>query len=638
MLLAQVWFQYLMRATLAPLDVKTFSTATDPNIKYIADVISWVKLLSLDKPAAGKDADKHDPFYYVRTTYAIIYHRIALGRDYYGNDFTYVPEMVLHWWDVLKQLDDFEDVQKAKDAVHAQLADTDANRVTLAGTLNSVNQTFDTQQAAMDKIAATWPDVAKNLPVLSSAVTAKQAVLTAALGDVVKAVEADCQCDWQSIAGSLSSTLMAAPMALEKGPAGEIELGASAGAIVAGGILGGAASVCPPTLPFGSGGSVSPEYLISSLQHIQDASTMQNMKEGYILGGGGVVTPDDPGCHMLVVEQQQFLSLCDSYLNKVPGGSVNAAKAAFADLLTATQALNTDIIAYNADLAAYNQYNVDKAQFASDHDTVQTELNNQLNKHPELVVLVRYFDIAYKQQLAKQVYQLYFMSRVSSCLSGVPSQALASLSALQSSTNLNYATLKAVFTNLQSEFMNYVNGVGSNQQQKTTVTVDITDSFLMQGLQQNEVFSYCFDPAHKDVKKLSPELLHFNNLADVRLISVGVYLIGATPLAGTSDIRVHIVHNGAFTIVGTDDKEHNWQCPEFINTFIYSKVGTPSSSYPTVASSEVQVSLDSSSLLVPLMGPFGGVWTITAPGANVSKVTAVRFVFNVSYRSYGDDK
>lgn len=629
MLLAQVWFQYLACATLAPLSEKTFRTDTNPNLKYIADVLSWVQQLGLDKPAAGSD----DPFYYVRTTYAIIYHRIALGRDYYGNDFTYVPDLSLHWPDLLSQLDAFGQVQQTKDAVHAQLADTNANRAALQGTLDSVKQGFETKQADMDAIAATWPDVASNLPKLSAAVTVKQTALTAALGDVVKAVEAACQCDWQSIAGSLSGTLFAAPMAAETGPEGEAEVGASAGAIVAGGMFGLASSVRPPTLPLGPGNNVSPQYLISSLQNIQDASTVQNMKEGYTLGGGGVVTQDDPGCHLLVAEQQQFLSLCDSYLNQVPGDSVTVAKAAFTDLLTATQALNTGIIAYNTDLAAYNKFQVEKAQFDINHNIAQTQLDDMSNTHPELVVLVRYFDIAYQQQLTKLVKQLYSASRVISCLSGVPSQALASLSALQSSANLNYPTLQTAFTNLQSEFGAYVHEISGNQLQKSTVTINITDSFLLQSLQQTGIFSYSFDPVHKDDTKLPPELLPFHDLADVRVISVGVYLVGATPLAGT-DIAVHIVHNGAFTVVGPNDKEQSWQCPEFINTFLYSQVGTPVSDYPTVNSSEIQVSLDSTPVEVPLMGPFGGVWNITAPGANLSAVTAVQFVFNVSYRSF----
>lgn len=626
MILAQVQFQYLTCLTLVDL-----SSKQDSGVAYVNDALDYLRSLSTIEPHF-----KDKAFDVIRSQLLLIDDRIAFHRDHYGNEFNYVPEMILDWEVMHRTLQQFKVIQKARDSAFTAMEDAKKNAAALNSDAGKVLAATEGNRMRMAELAQSWPKLTAEIEKNRRIVDKKRAQLLRSEMELKKLIEDRLPgCNTSSVLASIGSTLMMAPCAMGVGGV----MAGPAGMIAAGGVVSIWSTVQHGMVEMGPGGQpVNQQQLLRKVKYLEKLSTTD-----YKQLDTGTVLCTDPDGTLLVAAQEQYEQLYESYLSQLSGNTAERIRAQFTELVDATQVLNALILTYNEGLLQYRQCQLNETLFAQAKAILTDELAS-ISNNPKLHLLVQYFNVAYQAQLNDQLYRLYVATRIYKCLAHTPSQCMHSLSSLQSSSVLNYDTLVNTHSILEKEFYQLRVALGTKQRSSKTVLVSLTESrhsSLFEDIRDPLIRGFlhrfeCVDST--DTKstlnsRRMPEMEQFVGKADVRVHAVRVFLVGARPEEG-QDVELKISHNGKFTVVKMDNSRVGYQCPAIAIPFAHDKDCNPTSRAAAIVETQVQLG---NNVTAPLLSPFDGTWTVEVANfsfVDLSELKCIRFEFDINYRSF----
>jgi hypothetical protein len=627
MMLSQVQFHFLMRYTMMALcpglsTPKDF--ADEPNVQYVKEVLAWMGTLGLGA------VPTNSPFKRESDLYAVIKGNIALGFDYYHNNYNYVPILSFNWQNIEILLTSFGQLQDARDDGYAQLQQGQASIQKLQNAYDKLSSSSESNNAKKDQLITNLRHLSSSIPSQQSVVNGLQTELTSTISSYKARLEKSINCQWENVMMAVGATTM---MAACTGGEALPLLGVAAGGALE---IRSTIAMNQGNVNCGPGVDVNKNYLIAQLGIVQDAvknytTLFTEMKNGLIQSDGGNVG-------VLVADKQEFMALYQQYFSNAKGfqGTGEKINAMFQQLIDAAEKLNSMILRYNNDVTAIGKIVLEDSENAIYQSRLSYGIE-QLNE-PLLQLLLKALNFYYTQQLDFFIYELYCANRIYKCLTLKDSDAMAGLAQLQSSSLLDFSLVQGAYTSLLTDFTTFSHSLAVNQRSKLEVTVKLKGEsfgFSLASLQRGKPFTFSLPCIHRTTS--TPAYMQqFFGHANVRILSMNVYLLGLQP--GNTRISLNLENNGCFTVVQTDDSWYQFNCPFITQQTVYTEVGVPLTKPGPDAQFETQISLLDSSvpLSAPLLSPYGGVWTVSltdpsmASQLPLSQVTGVQ----VNYKCY----
>ena len=321
----------------------------------------------------------------------------------------------------------------------------------------------------------------------------------------------------------------------------------------------------------GPGGqSVDKKYLVSRFKAIE--ADYQSLSEGYNQLADGHLQAEDINANKLLVQKQNLESFLDDFYAKFPDDVKNL-KDSFDQYFSIVIERNNKIITYNSivdtvvDCENSIESNKNKIQILND-DKLKTI-------KPNLPIIVNFVSKIYHEARGQVMEELYMASKAYKFWALSDTNFLAQALGGAGISTIDSAMLRDVQSTIIKGYQDTVEAKGReaqhfplNPQDKGIEFVfseSMGSSYIDSLKKNNEIYFKIKKVGPRTSKEESP----FAGLAEVRLLKIRVWLVGAKSADNT--IQVDIINEGSEDIVNRKGMTYSFTHDPVATKFIYSR-------------------------------------------------------------------
>lgn len=377
----------------------------------------------------------------------------------------------------------------------------------------------------------------------------------------------------------------------------------------------------------GPGGqSVDKKYLVSRFKAIE--ADYQNLSEGYNQLADDHLQAEDINANKLLVQKQNLESFLDDFYAKFPD-DVKHLKDSFDQYFNIVIERNNKIIVYNSIVDTV----VDcENKIESNQNKIQVLNDDKLKSiKPDLPIMVNFVSKIYHEARGQVMEELYMASKAYKFWALSDSNFLAEALGGAGISTIDSSMLRGVQSVIIKGYQNTVEAKGreaqhfpANPQDKGLEFVfsqNMGSSYIESLKKNNEIYFKIKKVGPRTSKEESP----FAGLAEVRLLKIRVWLVGAKSTDNT--IQVDIINEGSEDIVNRKGMTYSFTHDPVVTKFIYS---SENNADKIIEDGDVGMKDDDS--LYAQIGPFAN-WRLKVDarynkGLDLSELSDVRIEFH----------
>ncbi|KAI9044753.1 uncharacterized protein KD926_011723 [Aspergillus affinis] len=312
-----------------------------------------------------------------------------------------------------------------------------------------------------------------------------------------------------------------------------------------------------------SGININKGYLLHSVTQIE--GSIEDLHEGYTILADGNAQFDDPGCAKLVLLESDLNKLLAEFSSALGDDRLKQVKVCFDRYVETTQARNSAVMDYSADIQQLINYlRTGDSLDSQKKDIVRDEYNVLGLEHPTLTAFMR---TLYTNSLASVQLWLEKMQQAYAFVTLDETNIIGNAMNGFQFSQFTYSMLTAVSSDLDNYYAQRVESWGQSMQTLKGVTFPVYNVKQdMQTFTDNKsTIQVALTP--ETINPTTGGLIFGEGRVDIRLTNVRCFIDGAKTDTGFLDLN--LLHTGQEAIVDETGTAHTFDHQPVVTNFRY---------------------------------------------------------------------